>query len=207
MEQWLTSIEKASALWHWPADRASLACLDSGYSHIVVLFPCLHSLFLVHPVEFMAAVIRRQYYNLQALIVAIVLYSKLQLACFHFVYLGHYGLGLPPREGLTVYAIYYIISISIINCIILHLLRQLIWQKEKEVHICQSTTYLTDKRNEKSPQEATYICICIAKNWNLVFSSAFKGIGLKSTTIHLKLLILVLTVCSISEHGVYFYYS
>lgn len=162
MEQWLTSIEKASALWHWPADRASLACLDSGYSHIVVLFPCLHSLFLVHPVEFMAAVIRRQYYNLQALIAAIVLYSKLQLACFHFVYLGHYGLGLPPREGLTVYAIYYIISISIINCIILHLLRQLIWQKEKEVHICQSTTYLTDKRNEKSPQEATYICICIA---------------------------------------------
>lgn len=105
----------------------------------------------------MAAVIRQQYYNLQALIAAIVLYSKLQLACFHFVYLGHYGLGLPPREGLTVYAIYYIISISIINCIILHLLRQLIWQKEKEVHICQSTTYLTDKRNEKSPQEATYM--------------------------------------------------
>lgn len=204
MEQWLTSIEKASALWHWPADRASLACLDSGYSHIVVLFPCLHSLFLVHPVEFMAAVIRRQYYNLQALIAAIVLYSKLQLACFHFVYLGHYGLGLPPREGLTVYAIYYIISISIINCTPF---KTTDMTKEKEVHICQSTTYLTDKRNEKSPQEATYICICIAKNWNLVFSSAFKGIGLKSTTIHLKLLILVLTVCSISEHGVYFYYS
>lgn len=133
----------------------------------------------------MAAVIRRQYYNLQALIVAIVLYSKLQLACFHFVYLGHYGLGLPPREGLTVYAIYYIISISIINCTPF---KTTDMTKEKEVHICQSTTYLTDKRNEKSPQEATYICICIAKNWNLVFSSAFKGIGLKSTTIQTQTL-------------------